>query len=376
MNASVTLSDGRRDEPRTLCLSGALTLANASALAAQLRALTPDAQPLVIDLSGVESFDTTGAWLVYKLVRDWTRAGAQASVVGASPEAMRLIERVGESDRPVKIRPDRTNAFVRRVGDIGRYVIWAVDTLGDFLAFLGATFVSFGKVVFTRRKLRWNAIVHQMEAVGVNALAIVGLMSLLVGIVIAQQGAVQLRQFGADVFVINLVGRATLRELGVLMTAIMVAGRSGSAFAAQIGSMKLAEEIDAMRTIGLSPTEVLVLPRLIATVVIMPLLAFYAAILALVGGGIYVWASLAMPPITYIQRLQEVVPITDLWITLIKAPVFGIIIAVTGCYQGMQVSGNAESVGERTTAAVVQSIFLVIVLDAFFAVFFTALGWL
>jgi phospholipid/cholesterol/gamma-HCH transport system permease protein len=156
----------------------------------------------------------------------------------------------------------------------------------------------------------------------------------------------------------------------------MVAGRSGSAFAAQIGSMKLAEEIDALRTIGLPPVEVLVLPRLIATALVMPLLAFYASILGIVGGGVFSWISLGIPPVTFVQRIQEVVPDTDLWIALIKAPVFGILIAVMGCFQGMQVTGNAESVGQRTTAAVVQSIFLVIVLDAFFAVFFTSLGWI
>ena len=200
-------------------------------------------------------------------------------------------------------------------------------------------------------------------------------MSFLVGIVVAQQGAVQLRQFGADVFVINLVGRITFRELGVLMTAIMVAGRSGSAFAAQIGSMKLAEEVDAMRTIGMPPIEVLVIPRLLAAVLAMPLLAFYGSMLGILGGMLLTWASLGIPPATFVQRIQEVVPLTDVWVGLIKAPVFGLVIAVTGCFQGMQVRGNAEEVGLRTTAAVVQAIFLVIVLDAFFAVFFSAIGW-
>jgi len=161
----------------------------------------------------------------------------------------------------------------------------------------------------------------------------------------------------------------------VLMTAIMVAGRSGSAFAAQIGSMKLGEEVDAMRTIGLSPTEVLTLPRVLATALVMPLLAFYASILAITGGGLFSWLSLDIPLITFVQRIQEVVPLTDLWIALIKAPVFGLIIAVTGCYQGMQVEGNSEEVGLRTTKAVVQAIFAVIVLDAIFAVFFTEIGW-
>jgi phospholipid/cholesterol/gamma-HCH transport system permease protein len=212
--------------------------------------------------------------------------------------------------------------------------------------------------------------------VGINALGIVGLMSFLVGIVIAQQGAVQLAQFGAEVFTINLIGRMSVKELGLLMTAIMVAGRSGSAFAAQIGSMKLAEEVDAMRTIGVSPMEALVLPRILATVILMPLLGFYAALVSIVGGGIFSWLSLDIPPVTFVQRIREVVPMTDLWQALIKAPVFGLIIAMAGCFQGMQVEGNAEAVGLRTTAAVVQGIFLVIVLDAFFAVFFTSIGWL
>ena len=184
-----------------------------------------------------------------------------------------------------------------------------------------------------------------------------------------------LRQFGAEVFTINLIGRITLRELGVLMTAIMVAGRSGSAFAAQLGTMKLTEEIDAMRTIGVSPMEALVLPRTIAAVLLMPLLGFYSSLIAIIGGCLLAWASLDIPPVTFIQRIREVVPITDLYIGLIKAPVFGAIIAIAGCFQGMLVESDAEQVGLRTTSAVVQAIFLVIVLDAFFAVFFTWIGW-
>ena len=208
-----------------------------------------------------------------------------------------------------------------------------------------------------------------------SALGIVGLMSFLIGIVIAQQGAVQLRQFGAEVFTVNLVGRLTIRELGVLMTAIMVAGRSGSAFAAQIGTMKLTEEVDAMRTIGVSPVEALVLPRVTAAVLMMPLLGFYSMIVAMIGGAFLCWIVLEIPPATFVVRIQEVVPITDFYVGMIKAPVFGLIIALAGCYQGMQVRGNAEEVGMRTTAAVVQAIFMVIVLDAFFAVFFTEVGW-
>jgi phospholipid/cholesterol/gamma-HCH transport system permease protein len=244
------------------------------------------------------------------------------------------------------------------------------------LAFFGAMLVAAGSVIANPRRMRWNAVIQRFEVVGVSALGIVGLMSFLIGIVIAQQGSVQLAQFGAEFLTINLIGRLTLRELGVLMTAIMVAGRSGSAFAAQIGTMRLTEEIDAMRTIGVSPMEALVLPRVMAAVIMMPLLALYASLISIIGGGIFCWIALDIPPISFVQRLREVTPITDLYVGLAKAPVFGAIIALTGCYQGMQVEGDAEQVGTRTTAAVVQGIFLVIVLDAFFAVFFERIGWI
>jgi phospholipid/cholesterol/gamma-HCH transport system permease protein len=200
-------------------------------------------------------------------------------------------------------------------------------------------------------------------------------MSFLIGIVIAQQGAVQLRQFGAEIYTVNLVGRLTLRELGVLMTAIMVAGRSGSAFAAQLGTMKLTEEVDAMRTIGVSPIEALVLPRILACIFMMPLLGIYSSAVAIVGGAFLSSLTLGIPFWTFLARIQEVVPSYDLWVGLIKALVFGTIVSVAGCYQGLQVEGNAEEVGRRTTAAVVMAIFIVIVLDAFFAVFFTNVGW-
>jgi phospholipid/cholesterol/gamma-HCH transport system permease protein len=200
-------------------------------------------------------------------------------------------------------------------------------------------------------------------------------MSFLIGIVIAQQGAVQLAQFGAETLTINLVGRITLRELGVLMTAIMVAGRSGSAFAAQLGTMKLTEEVDAMRTIGISPMEALVIPRIMAAVLMMPLLGFYASCMAIIGGAVIGDVMLGIPFWTFLSRIQEVVPTYDVWVGLIKAPVFGMIIGLAGCYHGLQVKGNSEEVGKRTTMAVVSAIFAVIVLDAFFAVFFTEVGW-
>lgn len=368
MNGADATIDENGREP-VLRLSGSLTLAEASALDAQIRTL--GSFPSKIDLSGVDRIDTIGAWLVHRLSRDH-----DAVIVGADQGATHLIEQVSAADRPLKIRPDRTPPFLRVLDEMGTATVQAGRTLLGLLGFFGAVMISSWNLIRHPSRFRVNAVVRQFEVVGVSALAIVGLMSFLIGIVIGQQGAVQLRQFGAEVFTINLIGRITLRELGVLMTAIMVAGRSGSAFAAQIGSMKLAEEVDAMRIIGVSPMEALVMPRVLAAVIMMPLLGFYSSLIGMIGGGIFCWISLDIPPVTFIQRIREVVPMTDLWIGLIKAPVFGLIIAMAGCFQGMLAEGNAEEVGLRTTASVVQAIFLVIVLDAMFAVFFTSIGWI
>jgi phospholipid/cholesterol/gamma-HCH transport system permease protein len=367
--------DAREGGARVLALGGRLTVANIAPLDRALRALDPTPAPLVIDVSAVRRVDTTGAWVLHRTLRDWRARGQAATLVGASEDVRALVARVAEADRPCRVHSHRDDSPAERLAAIGRDVLRFIGQLGGFLAFLGTTLVALARVIPQPRRWRVNAVVHQAEAVMVNAVPIVGLMLFLVGFVIAQQGAVQLRQFGAEVFTINLVGRATLRELGVLMTAIMVAGRSGSAFAAQIGSMKLAEEVDALRTIGVSPFEALVAPRVIALVLTMPLLAFFACVCALIGGGLYCWIDLQIPPATFVRRLQEIVPITDFWITMIKAPLFGAIIAIVGCHEGMQVRGDAESVGAHTTTAVVQAIFSVIVLDAFLAVFFTALGW-
>ena len=348
-------------------VAGALTISRAATTQREIDAM-PD--PLTIDLSRIERMDTVGAWIVYRTVRD-----RRAKVTGASKEEESLLKEVAGFDKPVKVHPEEQMSFFRVMAELGEWVADAGTTLLGLLGFLGATLIGFANLIRRPRRFRLNAVVQRFDVVGVRALGIIGLMSFLIGIVIAQQGAVQLEQFGAEVYTINLIGRITVRELGTLMTAIMVAGRSGSAFAAQLGTMKLTEEIDAMRTIGVSPIEALVIPRLIAAVFMMPLLAFWAMLTALIGGGLFVWLDLDTPPLTYIQRLNDVIPNTDLWIGLIKAPVFGFIIALAGCFQGMQVRGTSEEVGERTTLAVVQSIFLVIVLDAVFAVFFSSIGW-
>jgi phospholipid/cholesterol/gamma-HCH transport system permease protein len=349
-------------------VAGALTITRAATTQREINAL-PD--PLTIDLSEVERMDTVGAWIVYRTVRD-----RHADVIGASRDEVSLLKQVSEFDAPARVRPEERPSVLRVLTEIGEWIAEIGVTLLGLLGFFGAVLVGSANVIRRpARRFRVNAVVTRFDVVGVRALGIIGLMSFLIGIVIAQQGAVQLAQFGAEVYTINLIGRITVRELGVLMTAIMVAGRSGSAFAAQIGTMKITEEIDAMRTIGVSPIEALVIPRMMAAILMMPLLAFWAILTALFGGGLFVWLDLTIPPLTYVQRLQEVIPMTDLWIALIKAPVFGFIIALSGCFQGMLVEGNSEEVGSRTTTAVVQSIFLVIVLDAVFAVFFSSIGW-
>ena len=362
---AIGLADG------VLAFRGRLTIARLSETERQLHELlAPVPGPLLIDLSGVTRIDTVGSWMVHRLLRE--RPGSRLS--GASADAERLLAEVAAADRPCDMRPVQQPFWARELGRLGLYVITFWQSILALLDFIGLTIISAVRAVASGRGVRWQAVGAQMEQVGVNALGIIGLMSFLIGIVLAQQGAVQLRAFGAEMFVINLVGRATFRELGILLTAIMVAGRSASAFAAQIGSMKLAEEVDAMRTIGLDPIEVLVLPRTIALILMMPLLAFYASLMAILGGGLFTWVDLGIPPATFVQRLREVVPMSDFWIGMSKAPVFGAIIAIIGCHQGFQVTGNAESVGQRTTQAVVEAIFMVIVLDAIFAVFFTALG--
>ena len=351
----------------TYNVAGALTITRAATTQREIDAL---ADPVTIDLSRVERMDTVGAWLVYRTVRD-----RKAKVVGASKDEQALLDEVAEYDKPAKVHPEGPGGARKVLIELGEWVVETGHTLVGLLGFFGATLIAFANVIRRPRRFRFNAVAQRFDVVGVRALGIIGLMSFLIGIVIGQQGAVQLEQFGAEIYTINLIGRITVRELGVLMTAIMVAGRSGSAFAAQIGTMQITEEIDAMRTIGVSPIEALVLPRMIASVVMMPLLGFWAIISALFGGGLFIWLDLGIPPLTYIQRLQETIPMTDMWIAMIKAPVFGFIIALAGCFQGMLVEGDSEQVGQRTTTAVVQSIFLVIVLDAVFAVFFSSIGW-
>ena len=366
------------DGATSIALSGPLVVSSVGRIDTRLRALG-DAVAR-IDLAQVSDFDTVGAWTVVRLAED-----RGAEITGGSEQAMRLIASVRGDTEADKLldatelsapaeEPELTvpGRIFQGVGDL--VANYAVGTV-RLLSFFGSLILAGGQLARHPGRFRWIALIRQLELSGVGALPIVGLMSFLIGIVIAQQGAVQLRQFGAEIYTVNLTGRLSMRELGVLMTAIMFAGRSGSAFAAQIGTMKLTEEIDAMRTIGVSPIEALVLPRIFAALLIMPLLGFYAAVMSIIGGAFISMFALDIPFFTFLSRIQEVVPLHDIWVGLIKAPLFGLIVALAGCYQGMQVQGNSEEVGLKTTIAVVQAIFAVIVLDAFFAVFFTKVGW-
>lgn len=360
--------DYSADGAARLVLSGPYLVSTIGALDAELREI--DASLDAIDMSGVTEIDTVGAWTASQLADLHGVA-----IEGADSRAVRLMKAIDSGAKSETIKAPRENILLRVPRAVGEGVTeFAYGVLG-LIGFVGEVIVGFGSIIRHPSRFRMKAFIHQLELVGVTALGIVGLMSFLIGIVVAQQGAVQLQQFGAEIYTINLTGRLTLRELGVLMTAIMVAGRSGSAFAAQIGTMKLTEEVDAMRTIGISPIEALVIPRIMAAVIMMPLLGFYSAVMGIIGGAFIGSVSLGIPFLTFLSRIQEVVPMYDLYVGMAKAPVFGLIVAIAGCYQGMQVKGNSEQVGRRTTKAVVQAIFMVIVLDAFFAVFFTKIGW-
>ncbi|MEM7780097.1 MAG: ABC transporter permease [Pseudomonadota bacterium] len=352
----------------TLALSGPLLVSTIGPVEHKLEGIVGEIK--AIDLSDVAEIDTVGAWVTRRLA-----ARHSADITGATPAAKRLLDAVEGAETGAALAPDRVPVWERVPIALGEQILNVRSGIIGVVGFLGQILIGIAHLIRRPSTFPLMATVRQMEMVGVSALPIIGLMSFLIGIVIAQQGAVQLSQFGAETLTVNLVGRITLRELGVLMTAIMVAGRSGSAFAAQIGTMKLTEEVDAMRTIGISPIEQLVIPRIIACTFMMVLLGFFSSVVGIIGGAVIGQFALGIPFFTFLERIQEVVPLHDLWVGLVKAPVFGLIVALAGCYHGMQVEGNSEEVGTRTTLAVVSAIFAVIVLDAFFAVFFSSVGW-
>ena len=288
--------------------------------------------------------------------------------------AASLIETVGRFDVPHPPEPKPVNALLALVLRVGRATTEVSGQAVRLVNYLGLTVVVMGRLVVQPRRIRVTALVSHMEQSGLNALPIVGLISFLIGVVLAYQGADQLAKFGAQIFTANLVSVGVLREMGILLTAIIVAGRSGSAFTAQIGTMNVNEEIDAMRTMGLDPMEVLVLPRVVALVIVLPLLTFYADIMGLLGGAVMATAVLDISFFQFARQISNSAPLWSFWAGMIKAPVFAFIIATVGTYEGFNVTRSAESIGRQTTRAVVEAIFLVIVLDALFSILFSVLG--
>jgi phospholipid/cholesterol/gamma-HCH transport system permease protein len=329
---------------------------------------------VVIDLGGVERLDTAGAWLLHRMLGDLAAAGARPEIVQAKPDHRIMLEQVAANDRPCEIEPPAVNPLLQILARLGEGTVDALEEGAQVLSFFGHVIVALGRTLLRPGRLRFTSLVHHMEDVGLNALPIVGLISLLIGVVLAYQGASTLKQFGAEIFVVNLIGISILREIGILLTAVVVAGRSGSAFAAAIGSMVIREEVDAMRTLGLDPMEVLVLPRLLALVLTLPMLAFFADMMGLLGGAAMAWIVLDVSPAAFVSRLNDAIVLWTFWTGIIKAPFFGFLIGMIGCLEGMRVRGSAESVGRQTTRAVVTSLFLVIVVDALFSIFYSTVG--
>ena len=328
---------------------------------------------LRLQLAEVNALDSAGAWLILRTERELAAAGVRVRIEGAEPHHQELLELVRRSAPEAPPALPRRNRVLRIVAGLGRATVEGLGEARLMLSFLGEITVALARTLARPRRLRGAALVHQLELVGLDALPIVGLLSFLIGVVLAYQGADQLRRFGAEIFTIDLLGISVLRELGILMTAIIVAGRSGSAFTAQIGAMQVNEEIDALHTIGLDPVEILVLPRLLALVIALPLLAFFANMMAILGGGTMLVLTLGIPTSQFLHQLRHAVPPEALWVGLAKAPVFAFLIAMVGCFQGLRVSRSAESVGLFTTRAVVVSIFLVILVDALFSILFAQL---
>ncbi len=343
----------------------------------ELRDFEDDAvgRELIIDISGVERLDTAGAMVFERMLRACDARTGASKIVGGSPAQATLIANVAPHVAPCDVEPARRNAFVMMVNRFGQGLFEGYHAAIEILNFVGLTLTALMRVVKEPKRLRVTSIFWHMEEAGINAMPIVGLMSFMIGAVVAFMGAKILRLFNAEVFTVELVGISVLREFGVLLAAILVAGRSGSAFTASIGAMKIREEIDAMKALGLDPIETLVLPRAIALVLMMPVLTFMASVLGVIGGGLVAATAMDISPAFFVGRLQETIALSNFWVGLIKAPFFAFVIAIIGCYQGMEVAGSSESLGQRTTLSVVQSLFVVIILDAFFAMFFLEIDY-
>lgn len=354
-------------------LRGAFTVRDVTDVDAKLSAIGLD-QHVRLDLSELDRFDTATAWSIASLRTRLEDAGQILEVMGAKSGPESLLKSVTDAmptptteDAPRQTLTDRIAGVGEAMFNGANFALALVGYFGLFLARLLRCFRH-------PKEFRLTALVHHCEEVGLKAVPIVALMSFLIGVVLAFQGSTQLRQFGAEVFVVDLIAISILRELGILLTSIIVAGRTASAFTAAIGSMKMREEIDAMQSLGLDPAQILFVPRILSLIIMLPILGLVANVMGLLGGGIMAWADLGISPAMFTTRLVNGTDISHLMIGMIKAPVFALIIGVVGCHAGMQVKSNAESLGRMTSSSVVTAIFAVIVADAAFSVFFAQIG--
>jgi phospholipid/cholesterol/gamma-HCH transport system permease protein len=362
--------DQHPDTPDRLELQGEWTLERISDLQRLVRARYEGTRQ--IDARGISTMDSAGALLVHRLAQ---RLGLDPAAVELGGEHRALSDTLLDVDSTAPEPAPAARAWSDMLAKVG-YSMHGLFTQGRALVgFLGLTLSTLFGVMLRPRRLRLTSTAFHMQQTGLDAVPLILLLNFLVGAVIAFLGATVLREFGAEFFVVELVGFAFMREFGVLLTAILLAGRTASAFTAQIGAMKAREEIDAIRVLGLDPIELLVIPRLLALLVMLPLLAFLAVLAGLAGGMLVGLMSLGISPEMFIARLDETIQLRHYLVGLSKAPVFALVIAVVGCLEGFKVGGTAQSVGERTTSSVVQSISLVIILDAMFAIFFMEMGW-
>lgn len=359
--------------------SGAWTLPHFSAIEAQIDRLGAEICGRVeLDLSGLSALDTAGAGLLSVLVGPQCLCSSVDAMTGVTPERQRLLRTVASAVHDIFVHPPpqrRSMGFVRMLERIGIAVGVIGCQIRILLGFIGETLETIVRNVGRPRRWRMAALVHQLEQTTLDALPIVTLLSLMVGAVIAFLGATVLKDYGATVYTVDLVSFAFLREFGVLLAAILLAGRTASAFTAQIGAMQSHEEIDAIRTLGMDPMEVLVLPRVLALMLGLPMLTFLSMLAGVLGGALVCVLALDIPPAMFLSMLHSDTPLRYFWVGMSKAPVFAFLIGIIGCLEGFKVTGSAESVGERTTSSVVQAIFVVILVDALAAMFFMEMGW-
>ncbi|WP_407151521.1 MlaE family ABC transporter permease [Bradyrhizobium sp. ORS 86] len=376
MSGDPTLERIAQGEGLALCAAGSWTARFAPALerivsdAERLRGSRPH---IFIDVSQISSLDTFGAWLIERLRRSLSDTTTEAMIAGLSANYSSLVDEVRRVGAAPRADSEPLSITVM-LEQIGRTVVGIAGTIVSLVDMLGAVITASGKVLVHPRSFRLTSTVHHLEQVCWRAVPIVVLITFLIGCIISQQGIFHFRQFGADIFVVDMLGVLVLREIGVLLVAIMVAGRSGSAYTAELGSMKMREEIDALRTMGFDPIEVLILPRMLALVLAMPILAFLGAMAALYGGGLVAWLYGGIDPEAFLLRLRDAISIDHFIVGLVKAPVMAAVIGIVACVEGLAVQGSAESLGQHTTSSVVKGIFFVIVMDGIFAIFFASIG--